>query len=676
MFVGGDLSVMVGGGYKSANAQAGIYGAFGPKFGVTESSANPLCLALTGSLEADLGVRLELWVKRWDLELASLSTKPVIMLPIYCPGSGAAGGSGASGGSGGGGPGGSGGGSGGAGGGGAGGVGILSVSGTFWSGLWLGRPVVGTLTAQGGVEPYTFAETGQLPSGVALAPDGTLSGTPTVTGSFAITFSARDAAGNSGSWTIDLPVGSFTENPPFDWLTVRPESLGDTWIAYPLWSPDGRNIAVETCTGSRCQVRIVDIVTGQVSTPAIPRTDWSSDMSWSPDGRYLLAHYDDGPYNLDRHTVIWDLVSQQLIAGPEGFVGSNLRWAHDSGSVLFLDSADGHPVLWRIGSPPVTLPFVCNTSDYNRGWSSTDRFFACGEYGTPVRLHLYDTANATEVPLGSLSAYVSADADAFATYWSPTSPSVVAIGVVATTVSDEHLLRVDLSTNTTQLVEDGVAWSAWSPDGSKLALGDGKVFDSSSGAVSSPPISQQAYGAYPLSSASGQTLQPISNDTDYEASPWINGTTLMLGLDRTSGDPQAASWSLNNNTVALCAPQFGNPCRWWYPMTSAGSIGVEWSNTQTLGGSGVLDLPGLQVVKSYAASNWGGASPSGRYASYYSNITGPNAHGSFVLTDLSAGTDTEVASSTVYGLLGPQWSPRQDAVAFAMDNSMEIARVH
>ena len=31
LFVGGDLSVMAGGGYKSANAQAGAFGAFGPE---------------------------------------------------------------------------------------------------------------------------------------------------------------------------------------------------------------------------------------------------------------------------------------------------------------------------------------------------------------------------------------------------------------------------------------------------------------------------------------------------------------------------------------------------------------------------------------------------------------------------------------------------------------------
>jgi len=83
-FVGGDLSVMAGGGYASANAQAGVFGAFGPEVSVSIDQDDPACVDLEGRLKADLGVRLELWVKRWDFQLASLSTAPSPLRDPVC----------------------------------------------------------------------------------------------------------------------------------------------------------------------------------------------------------------------------------------------------------------------------------------------------------------------------------------------------------------------------------------------------------------------------------------------------------------------------------------------------------------------------------------------------------------------------------------------------------------
>ena len=52
-----------------------------------------------------------------------------------------------------------------------------------------------TLTASGGVAPYTFAVTaGALPSGVTLSPGGTLAGTPTAGGTFNFTATATDSS--------------------------------------------------------------------------------------------------------------------------------------------------------------------------------------------------------------------------------------------------------------------------------------------------------------------------------------------------------------------------------------------------------------------------------------------------------------------------------------------------
>lgn len=57
-----------------------------------------------------------------------------------------------------------------------------------------GTPYSQTLTASGGVAPYTFqVVAGSLPAGVSLSASGVLSGTPTAAGTFSVTFQASDA---------------------------------------------------------------------------------------------------------------------------------------------------------------------------------------------------------------------------------------------------------------------------------------------------------------------------------------------------------------------------------------------------------------------------------------------------------------------------------------------------
>src|SRR5207247_9801427 len=54
-----------------------------------------------------------------------------------------------------------------------------------------------TITASGGMEPYTFAvSSGNLPAGLTLS-GGVLSGTPTASGAFSFSVTATDAAGCS-----------------------------------------------------------------------------------------------------------------------------------------------------------------------------------------------------------------------------------------------------------------------------------------------------------------------------------------------------------------------------------------------------------------------------------------------------------------------------------------------
>ncbi len=87
------------------------------------------------------------------------------------------------------------------------------------SGVW-GAPYSQTLTATGGVGPYSFAlaNGSSLPAGLTLNPNGTISGTPTVTGGTTFTVNVLDAnnCGGNRTYTIGIQCPTININPaPF-----------------------------------------------------------------------------------------------------------------------------------------------------------------------------------------------------------------------------------------------------------------------------------------------------------------------------------------------------------------------------------------------------------------------------------------------------------------------------
>ncbi len=65
-----------------------------------------------------------------------------------------------------------------------------------------------TMTGSGGAGgPYTFSATG-LPAGLTMASNGTISGTPTISGTFSYTVTVTDSAGNQGTVNCSLTVNA------------------------------------------------------------------------------------------------------------------------------------------------------------------------------------------------------------------------------------------------------------------------------------------------------------------------------------------------------------------------------------------------------------------------------------------------------------------------------------
>ncbi|MEQ1513154.1 MAG: putative Ig domain-containing protein, partial [Lysobacteraceae bacterium] len=101
-----------------------------------------------------------------------------------------------------------------------------------------------TLTATGGIAPYTFAVTaGALPNGLTLGSGGALSGTTTTSGTFNFTVTASDANGQNASTAYTVVVAVPT-------VTLTPATLpaGTAGTAYTQVLTIGGGIAPYTTT--------------------------------------------------------------------------------------------------------------------------------------------------------------------------------------------------------------------------------------------------------------------------------------------------------------------------------------------------------------------------------------------------------------------------------------------
>ncbi len=84
----------------------------------------------------------------------------------------------------------------------------LAFTTTSISSAFVGVAYSAQLLTMGGFGTIGFTETGQLPAGISLSIGGLLSGTPTATGSFPITVTAKDSIGNMAHENLTLVVNS------------------------------------------------------------------------------------------------------------------------------------------------------------------------------------------------------------------------------------------------------------------------------------------------------------------------------------------------------------------------------------------------------------------------------------------------------------------------------------
>jgi hypothetical protein len=88
-------------------------------------------------------------------------------------------------------------------------TGPLTITTTSLPSGIVGMAYTQTLSGTGGTTPYTWSlASGQLPTGLTLSPDGTISGTPTAAGSFNIAVQLADSASQTVTQTLSLTITS------------------------------------------------------------------------------------------------------------------------------------------------------------------------------------------------------------------------------------------------------------------------------------------------------------------------------------------------------------------------------------------------------------------------------------------------------------------------------------
>ena len=158
---------------------------------------------------------------------------------------------------------------------------------------------------------------------------------------------------------------------------------------FPSWSPDGRTIAFVSQRDGAWGLYVTAAVGGSPRRLSALRSSTRGAPQWSPDGEEIAVHgYESGENFVETVSVESQETRRVRLPDHEGYESSNLRWSPDGRYFAYLDKLGGYEItrLWLVpasgGEPsPVTDG---TTNDWSPSWSADGRtlFFVSNRGGS------------------------------------------------------------------------------------------------------------------------------------------------------------------------------------------------------------------------------------------------------------------------------------------------------
>ncbi len=245
-----------------------------------------------------------------------------------------------------------------------------------------------TLTASGGVSPYSFSvSAGALPGGLTLSSAGVLSGTPAAIGSFAFTVKVTDSGGCMGTreYTVIVSGDGLVYYPlpsPVRLLETRPGESGCFAPGAPLGNDAVRTQqATGACSGIPANARAI---VGNATVVNFISTDtgavWS--VTFSRDGKSLLSA------GADQTAKLWDVKSWREIRAFTGHSNEIFEAAFSpDGKRIATASNDSSVRLWNTETGQKLLRFKDHSDQvWSVAFSPDGQMLASGSWDRRVRL--------------------------------------------------------------------------------------------------------------------------------------------------------------------------------------------------------------------------------------------------------------------------------------------------
>jgi len=222
-----------------------------------------------------------------------------------------------------------------------------------------------TLTASGGIAPYSYAPTvGALPPGLSLSANGLLSGTPTAIGTFNFTITATDSSTGSGPAVAVQAYSLTVSSPP---LSIAPGNLPTATVgvtySQTLTTSGGTAPYTYSLLGGAPPAGMVFLSTGTLmGTPIMA-------------GTYIFTIGATDAYNAtETKTYILDVIGAAPIASP---ISANIA-ANSSVTILTPTLSGSLATSLTIGAPPIhgtaTVSGLTISYTPTPGYSGSDSF--------------------------------------------------------------------------------------------------------------------------------------------------------------------------------------------------------------------------------------------------------------------------------------------------------------